>query len=292
MSLKRVGLTVVLLAFWACSQALAASPRETGFLKRSAPFGGEQRGYRVYLPENFDAKKKYPVLLFLHGAKQWGEDNEGQLAFGLPAMMRPGGSVERKLDAAALDSFIGVFPQTRPEEFWIGEIVDYAVRALDQTAAEFGADPGRLYVTGFSMGGYGSWYAAAKYPGKFAAIVPVGGNIQIPDRFPRAGVEKLLPPDMLALYHARDPHAAFVRATGKTPVWIFHGDKDEAVPVSDARGAAAALKAAGVSFRYTEYEDTNHFMFDRAYTEPGFWEWLLSQRLAPKAALPAGKRKR
>ncbi|HZI17029.1 MAG TPA: prolyl oligopeptidase family serine peptidase [Pyrinomonadaceae bacterium] len=280
MSLKRVGLIFVLLAFTACAEVLAAAPPETGFLKRSVAFAGGQRGYRVYIPENFDPKKKYPVVLFLHGAKQWGEDNEGQINFGLPAMMRPGGRIETKLGADALGSFIGVFPQTRPEEFWIGEIVEYAVKALDQTVAEFDADPSRLYATGFSMGGYGSWYVAAKHPGKFAAIAPVGGNIKIPERFPRAEMEKLVPPDMRALYFAADPHAAFVKAVGKTPVWVFHGDQDEAVPVSDARATAAALKAAGVSFRYTEYENTNHFMFDRAYTEPGFWQWLLSQRLA------------
>ncbi len=85
---------------------------------------------------------------------------------------------------------------------------------------------------------------------------------------------------MLALYDAQDPHAAFVKRVGKTPVWIFHGENDKAVPVSDARSTAEALKAAGVSVQYTEYKGAEHFIFDRAYTEPGFWTWLLAQRLA------------
>ncbi|MGB7925336.1 MAG: prolyl oligopeptidase family serine peptidase [Pyrinomonadaceae bacterium] len=278
--LKRVGLTLLLLTLSLGAENVLAAPPESGFLKRTVTVGGGQRGYRVYIPENFDPKKKYPVVLSLHGSVQWGEDNENQLGFTLPAMMRPGGRVETKLEPKVLSSFIGVFPQSRTETPWSGEMVEYAVKALDQTVAEFKADPRRLYVTGFSLGGYGSWYVAAKYPGKFAAIVPIGGNIKIPERFPRAFWEKFIPPDMLALYDAHDPHAAFVNRVGKTPVWIFHGENDKAVPVSDARSTAQALKAAGVSVRYTEYKGAEHFIFDRAYTEPRFWTWLLSQRLA------------
>jgi len=280
MLLKRVGLTLLLLTMSLCAEnALAATP-ETGFLKRTVTVGDGQRGYRVYIPENFNPKKKYPVVLCLHGSVQWGEDNEGQLGFTLPAMMRPGGRVATKLEPNVLSSFIGVFPQSRVETPWSGEMAEYAVKALDQTVAEFKADSRRLYVTGFSLGGYGSWYVAAKHPGKFAAIVPMGGNIKIPERFPRQFLEKFFPPDMLALYDAQDPHAAFVKRVGKTPVWIFHGENDKAVPVSDARSTAEALKAAGVSVQYTEYKGAEHFIFDRAYTEPGFWTWLLAQRLA------------
>ena len=116
--------------------ALAVTP-ETGFLKRTVTVGNEQRGYRVYIPENFNPKKKYPVVLWLHGSVQWGEDNENQLGFGLPAMMRPGGRVETKLEPKLLSSFIGVFPQSRTETPWSGEMAEYAVKALDQTVAEF-----------------------------------------------------------------------------------------------------------------------------------------------------------
>lgn len=280
MRLKRVGLLLLLLlSLPPCAGSVLAAPPETGFLKRSVACEGGSRGYRVYVPDGFDPKKRYPVVLFLHGSFQWGEDNEGQLSFGLPAMMRPGGRVEKKLEPEALASFIGVFPQTHERTPWSGEMAEYAVRALDQTVAEFKADPRRLYVTGFSLGGYGSWYVAVRHPGKFAAVVPVGGNIKIPESYPRAYVEKFVPPDMLALYDAKDPHAAFVERLGRTPVWIFHGENDEQVPVSDARSTAGALKAAGAGVRYTEYKGAGHFVFDRAYAEPGFWRWLLAQRL-------------
>jgi predicted peptidase len=278
--LKRVGLILLLLLNVSlCAENAVATAQETGFLKRTVTVGGGQRGYRVYVPENFNPQKKYPVVLFLHGSVQWGEDNENQLTFGLPAMMRPGGRVATKLEPKALSSFIGVFPQTPTETPWSGEMAEYAVKALDQTVAEFSADSRRLYITGFSLGGYGSWYVAVKYPGKFAAIVPVGGNIKIPEKFPRPYLEKFIPPDMLALYDAPDPHAAFVKRAGKTPVWIFHGENDNQVPVSDARSTVEALRAAGVSVRYTEYKGAGHFVFDRAYAEPEFWKWLLKQRL-------------
>jgi predicted peptidase len=283
MLLKRGGSTLLLLLTLTlgAGNAPAATTPEAEFLKRTVTVGGAERGYRVYLPQGFDPKKKYPVVLSLHGSVQWGEDNEGQLSFTLPAMMRPGGRVEKKLEPKLLSSFIGVFPQSRVETPWSGEMAEYAVKALDQTVAEFKADTRRLYVTGFSLGGYGCWYVAAKYPGKFAAIVPIGGNIKIPERFPRSYLEKLIPAEMLALYEARDPHAAYVKAVGNnTPVWIFHGEKDEQIPVSDARRAAEALRAAGASVRYTEYKEAGHFIFDRAYAEPGFWKWLLARRLA------------
>jgi predicted peptidase len=279
-SVKRVGITLLLLTISLCAGNTLARTPETGFLKRTVAIKDGQRGYRVYIPENFNPKKKYPVVLFLHGSFQWGEDNENQLGFGLPAMMREGGRVAAKLETKTLSSFIGVFPQSHVETPWSGEMAEYAFKALDQTVVEFKADTRRLYVTGFSLGGYGSWYVAAKHPGKFAAIVPIGGNIKIPEKFPRPFLEKFIPPDMLMLYDAKDPHAAFVKAVGKTPVWIFHGEADEQVPVSDARSTAEALKAAGVSVRYTEYKGAGHFIFDRAYTEPEFWTWLLSQRLA------------
>jgi predicted peptidase len=279
--LKKICLAFLLVTVLCATSAFAARP-ETGFLKRTTLVGEAERGYRVYLPKDFNPKKKYPVVLFLHGSVQWGEDNENQLLFGLPAMMVPGGRVAAKLDAKALSSFIGVFPQTHPETPWSGEMAEYAIKALDQTVAEFKADSRRLYVTGFSLGGYGSWYVAVKHPGKFAAIVPIGGNIKIPAAFPRAFLVKYIPADMLALYEASDPHAVFVKAAGKTPVWIFHGENDNQVPVSDARSTAQALKAAGVSVRYTEYKGADHFIFDRAYTEPEFWNWLLAQRLAKR----------
>lgn len=273
---KRIVLAFVLLVCSLCAGSASASAA-TGadFLKRTVAIGGEQRGYRVYLPENFDRKKKYPVVLYLHGSYHWGEDNEGQLKHGLPAMMVADG----KIEARALSAFIGVFPQSRPQTPWVGEMAEYAVKALDQTVAEFKADSRRLYATGFSLGGYGSWYVAAKYPRKFAAIVPIGGNIRIPSTFPRERIERFVPADMLALYDAADPHAAFVRAAGKMPVWIFHGEEDKQIPVAEARGAAEAARAAGFSVKYTEYKGAGHFVFEQAYSDPGFWTWLLSQRL-------------
>lgn len=278
--MKRASIFPLLLFALLFVGATEARAVETGFLKRSVTIGAKTYGYRVYIPENFDPKKKYPVVLYLHGSKHWGDDNEGQLQFtGLAPVIRAG----LRLQPEPFTSFIGVFPQSSNETPWVGEMIDQAVKALDQTVIEFKADAERLYVTGFSLGGYGSWYAAAKYPGKFAAIVPVGGNISVPERFLPL-IKRLVPPDMLELYLATDPHAAFLKATGQTPVWIFHGGEDGQVPVADARKTVEALKAAGRNVHYTEYYGDGHFVTEKAYTEPGFWKWLLAQKLQQQAA--------
>ena len=85
---------------------------------------------------------------------------------------------------------------------------------------------------------------------------------------------------MFALYSAQDPYAAFAKAVGKTPVWIFHGGQDDTVDVQESRKMAAALKAAGGTVKYTEYPEEKHFIADRVFTDAEFWKWLMGQRLA------------
>jgi predicted peptidase len=135
-----------------------------------------------------------------------------------------------------------------------------------------------------SLGGYGSWYLAAKYPKKFAAVVPVAGGIVPPIAVrriqPDIRQKSLMPPEMFALYSAQDPYAAFAKAIGKTPVWIFHGGQDDTVDVQESRKMAAALKAAGGTVKYTEYAEEKHFIADRVFTDAEFWKWLMTQRLA------------
>jgi predicted peptidase len=267
--------TIVLALLFIVNAAVAlAAPQETGFLRRTVQIGEQQRGYRVHVPANFDPERRYPLVLFLHGSYQWGEDNAHHLRFGLPVVMNVG----ERLVPGLYSSFIGVFPQSRVETPWLGEMADYAMKAVDQTMAEFKTDPERVYVTGFSLGGYGSWYLAAKHPGRFAAIAPLGGNIGVPPHFVDI-VKKLTPPEMQALYFEQDPYAAFAKTIGTTPVWIFHGGDDGNVPTIDSRKTFAAMKAAGGNVRYTEYEGADHFIMEQVYTDPAFWTWLFDQRL-------------
>jgi predicted peptidase len=123
------------------------------------------------------------------------------------------------------------------------------------------------------MGGFGVWDWAGKYPGKFAAFVPISGGILGPPKVPDARVELVGAPGV------SDPYAETARRIGTTPVWIFHGSDDKTVSVEESRKMAQALKAANANFRYTEYPDTGHDAWDKAYAEPQLVPWLLEQRL-------------
>lgn len=266
----------ILCASIGYAQTPPSSPRRADFLKRSVTLGANTVDYRVYIPVGFDPAKKYPVVLFLHGSGGKGNDNEKQI--GGPQL----GSVIQLFDAKYPEryrSFIAVFPQT--QNYWFGDAAEQAVKALDQTVTEFNGDANRLYLTGFSLGGYGSWYLAAKYPKKFAAVVPAAGGVVPPSNVPLAALKSFMPAEMFALYSAQDPYAVFAKAVGKTPVWIFHGAQDATVDVTESRKMESALKAAGSTVKYTEYTDEKHFILDRVFTDAEFLKWLMSQKLAP-----------
>ncbi len=143
-----------------------------------------------------------------------------------------------------------------------------AMAALDQTTAEFRTDPDRIYLTGLSMGGNGTWYLAYRYPNRFAAIAPICGFVTPLRGFSRSAV----PVDSGAAF----PELA--RQLGRLPTWIFHGEVDPAVPVAQSRQAAEAIKRAGGDVRYTEFLGMEHNVWDAVYASPQFIEWLLAQR--------------
>ena len=275
-----------LFLFILCASASYAQPlpptpqREAGFLRRSVTLRLTTIDYRVYIPAGYDPAKKYPVILYLHGRGPRGNDNEKQIG---GAHL---GSVIQLFDLKQPEryrSFIAVFPQT--QSIWLGDPAEQAIKALDQTITEFNGDAQRIYLAGTSLGGYGSWYLAAKYPKKFAAVVPVSGGVVTPVNIqriqPLAELKLLMPPEMFALYSAPDPYTAFAKAVGKTPIWIFHGAQDDTVDVTESRKMEAALKAAGGTVKYTEYAEEKHFIADRVFTDAEFWKWLMAQKLAP-----------
>jgi predicted peptidase len=265
----------ILCASVGYAQTPSSTPqRETGFLRRSVTLRLTTIDFRVYIPSGYDLAKKYPVILYLHGRGARGNDNEKQIG---GAHL---GSVIQLFDMKHPEryrSFIAVFPQT--QSIWSGEPAEQAIKALDQTVKEFNGDPQRIYLMGASAGGYGSWYLAAKYPKKFAAVVPVSGFVVTSSVLPVAALKSLMPAEMFALYSAPDPYAAFAKAVGKTPVWIFHGGQDDTIDVNESRKMAAALKAAGGIVKYTEYPEEKHFIADRVFTEAEFWKWLMGQKL-------------
>ena len=248
---------------------LAAAPRiETGFLDRKVTLGSVGYRYQVYVPVDYTRGKLHPVILFLHGVGEAGEDGLFQTQVGLGPAIRQ--TRERF-------PFIVVFPQARHNQFWVGEMAALALKTLDRTVEEFNGDPRRLYVTGISLGGHGTWCVTARAPGKFAAIVPISGfvNVKRPDL--PAEREAFVLKD-IPFANSSDPYAAVASQISKVPAWIFHGGADTVVPPDESRRMFQTLKASGFDVKYTEYDGVGHNSWDRAYAEPDLVPWLLSHR--------------
>jgi len=242
-----------------------AGRHETGFLNRFVRVNGTEYRYQVYVPSNWSKKQKWPVILFLHGAGERGDDGLVQTEIGI------GTAIRRHQDRFPA---IVVMPQCREKVWWLDASMEaQALKALDDARKEFKGDPARVYLTGLSMGGYATWDLGAKATGRFAALVPICGGVVLPSHV--TGREPGMPPTEAT----GDPYAATARSIGKTPVWAFHGSDDPAVPVTESRSLAEALKAAGGNVRYTEYPGVGHHSWENAYAEPDLMPWLLAQRL-------------
>jgi predicted peptidase len=239
----------------------AAQRTETGFLDRMVTVGGGSYRYQVYVPAEYAAIAPVPVILFLHGAGERGVDGLQPTTAGLgPAIRR---------DPARFPAIV-IFPQVPPDSQWVGLPADMAMAALRQTLAEFRTDPDRVYLTGLSMGGHGTWYLAYRHPDLFAAIAPICGWVIDSPRF--RGSDPIVPADSGA------PIRAVARQLRRVPIWIFHGEMDAVVPVAGSREPAAALKEIGGNVRFTEFLGLNHNSWDATYASKEFLDWLFAQR--------------
>jgi predicted peptidase len=201
--------------------------------------------YRLLRPQTVVTGMRYPLILFLHGAGERGDDNRKQLAY-LPRWMAEPAMRKRH------PCFV-VAPQCRMDERWAD--VSWADEKSTPQAAEpttdlRAVDPDRVYLTGLSMGGFGTWDLAARMPDRFAAFLPICGG----------GDERMA--------------ATFA----KRPLWCFHGDTDTAVPVQRSRDMIAALKAAGGRPKYSELKGVGHDSWTTAYRDPAVIDWLFEQR--------------
>jgi predicted peptidase len=270
-----LALLPVSLAPTPCS---AARTKETGFLDRALSLHGATYKYQVFVPEDWNAKRKWPIILFLHGAGERGSDGLLQTDVGLPHAIRQ--------DRSRFPTIV-VIPQCLKDHWWTEpQMEEIALASLAAATKEFQGDAKRTYLTGLSMGGSGSWDLAARYPGKFAAIVPICGRVLPEDKAPAQS-----PDD-------NSPYVEVAKKIGNTPVWIFHGGDDPVVPVSESRHMAEAMRAvlgqatvytephraAGKlpEVIYTEYSGVAHNSWDKAYAEPNLIPWLLSWSLLKK----------
>ena len=232
---RRCMFLMLVLCALAPALPLWARRHETGFLDRTVVANGVTYKYQVFVPGNWSKKGKWPVILFLHGYGEEGSDGLVQTEVGLATAIRK-----------HVDWFptVVVIPQCRAKDWWTSPAMEaQALKALDQTMKEFKGDPARVYLTGLSMGGYGTWGFASEHPGKFAAIVPICGGIH--------STHAAEIPNYRNVDDSADPYTAIAQKIGKTPVWVFHGEADPIVPVTESRQMVAALKAAGGNVRYT-----------------------------------------
>ncbi len=195
--------------------------------------------YLLYLPDEYstDTSQKWPLVIFLHGSGESGDDLAKVKVHGPPKLV----------DQGKKFPFILVSPQAPPRTGWKVEILK---SMLDNLKKKYRVDPDRVYLTGLSMGGYGTWNFASKYPDEFAAIAPIcgGGN----------------PAEVWKLRHM--------------PVWCFHGAKDNVVPPAASEKMVDELKKYNPAVRFTLYPEANHNSWDTTYNNESLYAWLLEQK--------------
>jgi predicted peptidase len=222
----------------------------SGVLTRKVIVDGRTYGYQVFVPNSLAGQLNVPLIVFLHGIGQRGEGgfipNKGAQATFLRHFLEP-------------LSAVVVIPQCVRTKYWHDpEMAEMVMAATDQSAAEFSADPKRIYLIGVSMGGYGAWHLAAEHPKKFAAVVPICGGS------PRTTGDRWTP---------------LAEKVGSTPIWAFHGSEDRVVPPSESRKMVEALrKVEGNRVRYTEVEGVGHNVWLNAAANPELLPWLLAQK--------------
>jgi predicted peptidase len=260
----RVLFTFAVLFFAAPN--LAAQKVETGFLNRSVFVSGSEYRYQVYVPREFTRSRSWPVIVALHGGGEYGNDGIRQTNGGLARAIR--------LHWERFPAIV-IFPQSHADGTpgWQLEGGRAALAALDKSIKEFNGDRSRVYLTGLSAGGNGSWYLASQHPDRFAALVVVCGFIsEFKGR--TSGVQY----PALAPASAPDPYVFIAKRVSTLPIWIFHGDADQSVSVEESRKMAAALKGIGVNVQYTELPGVDHNAWDPAYERADLVEWMFKQR--------------
>jgi predicted peptidase len=243
------------------SDSIAKPGEPVFFRKMYTNKEGNRMPYRVYVPENYDANKKYPLVIFFHGGGR-GSNNEQQIlhenlsgthVWTLPAHQ------------AQFPAFV-LAPQCPVDENWgdpdmndINRQMQMALQILAAVQKDYSIDADRIVLVGQSAGGLGVWALLQSFPEKWAAAVVVGSYDNFTD----------------------------LRAIARVPLWLFQGDMDLTVPVVLVREMVRQLNKAHAQLRCTEYRKMNDEIWDRAFTEPDLVPWVAAQKRGAPAAAPA-----
>jgi len=201
--------------------------------------------YLLFLPRDYGREEKpWPLIMFLHGAGERGSDLEKVKVHGPPKI------VEKQKDFP----FIVVSPQCPEEKWWPGQI-DILINLLDDIESRYNVDKDRVYLTGLSMGGYGTWSLACEYPERFAAIAPICG-----------GGQRLLAGKLKDM-----------------PIWAFHGAKDKTVPPERSQEMVDAVNSRGGNAKLTIYPDAAHNSWTATYDNKELYDWFLQHRISDRA---------
>lgn len=245
----RRSVTILCLLLGAAKATANAAPDArvpTGFLFKNLVQTDGTFRYAVFVPRDYDAAKKWPVIVFLHGAGECGSDGAKHIAQGIGMAIL--WDVEKW-------PFIVVLPQ-KPEIRDQWEKYDTAVmEMLKQTQKNYSVDAFRIYLTGLSQGGHGTWSLGAKHANVWAAIAPICGY--------------------------GDP-VEIAPALKSMPVWCFHGGADTTVPVKQSQAMVDAIKAEGGNPKLTVFPGVGHNSWDKAYREEKLYDWFLSNKRAGK----------
>jgi predicted peptidase len=218
---------------------------------------GGTLNYRIYLPQDMDMNQKYPLVLLLHGAGERGNDNSKQLTHGVKELWN--------YSQTSIPPFIIVAPQCPSDEQWVNTpwsadahtmpelpsaAMQLTIDLLQELQTSLPVETTRIYVTGLSMGGFGTWDIIQRMPKTFAAAIVIcgGGDTEM---------------------------ASIIK---DVPIWVFHGGADTTVKTSRSRDMVAALQQVDGQVTYTEYEGVAHGSWDRAYNNKEALHWLLEQQ--------------
>ncbi len=260
--MKKIISIFVLVLTLAISMAICASAIDVyeAFTKETFEHEGTKLPYRLYVPEDFDAEKKYPLVLFLHGAGERGDDNDAQLKNAVQILF--------DRDDKLMSGAIVVAPQCPVDNQWVDtpwENGNYSVAEVPESnelaaavelvlavAEKYSCDPARFYVMGISMGGFGAWDVLMRHNDIFAAGIPICGGAD---------------PEMAEIFM-------------ETPVFTFHGTADTTVPYDGTAEMVEAIEDLGSRVvNFISYNNDGHGIWDKAAKEEGLMEWLFDQKL-------------
>jgi predicted peptidase len=255
MKTMRMIRTAVLISVAAlvASPALGADEPAAGKMIKVFPQQAELLPYWLYLPKEYDGNKdKYPVLVFLHGLGERGNDLDRVLAHGSDKLIARGKHFPFIMIAPQCPNEGNLRDRNAKAFWWKAGSIDQVKNIVDHEKERLGrVDDDRVYITGLSMGGFGTYHIVSRHPKTFAAAAPICGHGNgWPDK----------------------------KAVAHIPFWAFHGEQDGVVKLADQQKTVDDLKAAGAKVKFTVYPGVGHNSWTQTYANPELYEWLLAQK--------------